>query len=112
MEIGIEIDNGKHIGYKIDTEIIKGLYQTFKFEKIIGNCKNLEINLEIPKNERVNSKMSKRDNICVLTMIFDKDNGIQFLVGRDLSSEQLNSLTPEQLPNELKETIFKAYELI
>ena len=112
MEIGIEIDNGKHIGYKIDTEIIKGLYQTFEFEKIIDNCKSFDINVEIPKNEMVNSKMSKRNNICVLTMIFDKDNGIQFLVGSDMSSLQLNSLTSEQLPTELKETIFKAYELI
>ena len=111
MEIGIERDNGKHVGYKIDGEIINGLYQTIEIEKITDNCTNFDIKVDNPKDGMVASKMSKRDNLCILTMKFDKENQVQFLVGNDLNLIELNSIPTEQMPTDLREMITQAYEL-
>ena len=111
MEIGIERDNGKYVGYKIDGEIINGLYQTVELDKIADNCKNFDIKVEKPKNGIVASKMSKRDNLCILTMKFDEKNQVQFLVGNDLNLIELNCIPTEQMPTDLREMITQAYEL-
>ncbi|WNH13047.1 hypothetical protein [Thalassobellus suaedae] len=111
MEIGIERDNGKYVGYKIDGEIINGLYQTVELDKIADNCKNFDIKVEKPKNGMVASKMSKRDNLCILTMKFDKENQVQFLVGNDLNLIELNCIPTEQMPTDLRKMIIQAYEL-
>jgi hypothetical protein len=108
----IEIDDRKHIGYKIDHEIINGLYQTFELEKIIDNCKNFEIQVKSPENVMFNSKMTRINNRCILTMIFDAENQVQFLVGNDMSLVELNSIPFELLPIIFRETITKAYKLI
>ena len=111
MEIRIERDNGKYVGYKIDGEIINGLYQTVELDKIADNCKNFDIKVENPKNGMVASKMSKRDNLCILTMKFDEGNQVQFLVGNDLNLIELNCIPTEQMPTDLREVIIQAYEL-
>ncbi len=85
MEIGIERDNGKYIGHKIEGEIINGLYQTVETKKIGDNCKNFDIHLVDPAEGRVTSKLSKRDKLCILPIKYDKINHVQFLVGNDLS---------------------------
>lgn len=59
MEIGIEKDSGKYIGYKIDGEIINGLYQTLDSEKIADNCKNFDIKIDNPKNGAIATKCPK-----------------------------------------------------
>ena len=111
MEIGIERDNGKYVGYKIDGEIINGLYQTVELDKIADNCKNFDIKVEKPKNGMVASKMLKRDNLCILTIKFDEKNQVQFLVGNDLNLIELNCIPTEQMPTDLREMITQAYEL-
>ena len=111
MEIGIERDNGKYIGYKIDGEIINGLYQTVDNGKISDNCKNFDIYVENPKENSITTKMSKRDNLCIVTIKFDAKNKVQYLVGNDLDLIELNSIPAEHMPAELRERITQAYEV-
>ena len=111
MEIGIERDNGKFVGYKIDGEIINGLYQTVDNEKIIANCKNFDIHVENPKENSIKTKMSKRDNLCIVTIKFDENNQVQYLVGNVLDLIELNSIPADHMPTDLRERITEAYEL-
>ncbi len=111
MKIGIERDNGKTVGYKIDYEIINGLYQTVELEKIMDNCANFDIKVHNPKNGMVALKMSKQDNVCIMTMKYDEENLNQYLIGSDLNLIELNHLSSEQMSTDLREWITQAYEL-
>ncbi|RKE89427.1 hypothetical protein [Ichthyenterobacterium magnum] len=111
MEIGIERDNGKVVGYKIDGEIINGLYITLEFDKVSDNCKNFGIQLETPKDGTIAQKLSKRDNLCIVTLKIDKENQVQYLVGNDMSLIELNSMPENQMPAEFRNMITQAYEM-
>lgn len=111
MEVGIERDNGKVVGYKIDNEIINGLYITLEFDKVNDNCTNFGIHIENPKDGMVAQKLSKRDNLCIVTMRFDKENQVQYLVGNDMNLIELNCLPEEQMPTDFRNSISQAYEM-
>lgn len=111
MEIGIERDNGKVIGYKIDGEIINGLYITLEFDKVTDNCVNFGIQVETPKDGIIAQKLSKRDNLCIVTLKIDKENQVQYLVGNDMSLIELNSMPENQMPAEFRNMITQAYEM-
>tara|TARA_R110002049_G_scaffold250486_2_gene424845 strand:- start:496 stop:864 length:369 start_codon:yes stop_codon:yes gene_type:complete len=111
MEIGIERDNGKVVGYKIDGEIINGLYITLEFDKVNENCSNFGIQIETPKDGIIAQKLSKRDNLCIVTLKIDKENQVQYLVGNDMSLIELNSMPEDQMPAEFRNMITQAYEM-
>ena len=111
MKIGIETDNGKVTGYEIDGEIINGLYQTIDFKKVEDNCKNFGIEIETPKDGVIASKLSKRENLCIITLKVDKENQVQYLVGNDMNLIELNCIPSEQMPSDLREVITQGYEL-
>jgi len=111
MEVGIQRDNGKVVGYKIDGEIINGLYITLEFDKVNDNCKNFGIQIENPKDGMVAQKLSKRDDLCIVTMRFDKENQVQYLVGNDMNLIELNCLPEEQMPTDFRNSISQAYEM-
>ncbi|WP_100616407.1 hypothetical protein [Confluentibacter citreus] len=111
MEIGIEKDNGKVIGYKIDGEIINGLYITLEFDKVTENCTNFGIQVEIPKDGIIAQKLSKRNNLCIVTLIIDKENQVQYLVGNDMNLTELNSMPENHMPSEFRNIIAQAYEM-
>jgi len=111
MEIGIERDNGKIANYKVDGEIINGLYQTIDFKKVEDNCKNFGIEIETPKDGVIASKLSKREKLCIVTFKIDKENQVQYLVGNDMNLIELNCIPSEQMPSDLREVITQGYEL-
>lgn len=111
LKIGIERDNGKIIGYRIDGEVINGLYITLDIEKINENCENFEIEIGNPKKGVIRHKLSKRDNLCILTIRFDKENQVQYLVGNDMDLIELNCIPEDNLPSDIKEMINEAFEI-
>jgi len=104
-QIGITGDNGELKGYRIDSEVITGLYITVTPEKIRSNCE--DFNIVVGES----SKISKRDNVSIFTINIDETNQLQYLVGDDLNVEELEELTPRQMSQELKEGILQSFEL-
>ena len=111
MKIGIEKENGEVDDYEIDGEIINGLYITLEFDKVNENCKNFEIQLETPEDGTVANKLSKRNNLCIVTLKIDNENQVQYLIGDDMDLIELNSIPENQMPIEFKELITEAYGL-
>lgn len=109
MTIGIKEQTGEIIGYKIDGEIINGLYQTTDVSKIHENCENFKIIVEVPQDNRVATHISKQVNIAIVTCMFDTKNKIQFLVGNDMNFEEFKS---QSMPEDFKSLIAKAFALI
>lgn len=110
MTVGIEVDNGKTIGFHIDGEIINGLCHTNDLESISTNCKNFDINFDDEKNP--STKMSKRDQVVIVSLQFSENEKFQFLVGPDLNPKELMELEGDAFSNQFKELIFKAYSMI
>ena len=111
MEIGIETNKGKIEGYKIDGEIIDGLYSTTNTEKVNSNCKIFGIQIEAPKEGVITYNFSKMDNLCVLTMKIDEENIIQYLIGVDMSLPELNHIPDNEMPSDLRNKIIEAHSL-
>jgi hypothetical protein len=111
MTIGIETGNGKVIRYEIDEEVINGLYQTLDFKKVGDNCKNFDIEIDTPKDGVIASKLSKRENLCIITMKIDEENQVQYLVGNNMSLIELNRIPSNKMSSELRDIITQGYEL-
>ena len=111
MEIGIETNKGQIEGFKIDGEIIDGLYSTINIEKVNSNCEIFEIQMEAPKEGVIAHKFSKMDNLCILTMKIDDKNIIQYLIGNDMSLPELNSIPENEMPSDLRNNIIEAHSL-
>lgn len=106
LQIGLSDDNGEIKGYRIDSEIIEGLYITVTPDKIKRNCKEFDVVLQ-----GEGSKISKRNNVSIFTLEIDEENQLQYLVGEDMDVKKLKSLDNKQLPEELKSGILHAFEL-
>jgi hypothetical protein len=108
LQIGIEIDNGQMVGYNIDSEIMNGLYSTTEKLKVEENIQNFNIIIE-KQGDSVATKMSKRDNVVIITIVIDDENKLQYLVGKDLNIDDIKS--SNDFPSELKPLILDAYNL-
>ena len=93
-------------GYLIDTKITKGLHVTIDPEKIKRNCEYYEIDLSNSP-----SKISKRNNISILTMGIGNNQLIQFKVQWNLNIKRFNKIDSDIMPNEIKLVIVEAYKL-
>ncbi|OGS70994.1 MAG: hypothetical protein A3F91_11245 [Flavobacteria bacterium RIFCSPLOWO2_12_FULL_35_11] len=92
--------------YIADMKIIKGLFITIDPEKIKTNCEYFEINMSNSP-----SKISKRNNISILTLGFENNQFIQFQVKWNLNIKELNKLDYDYITNEIKSMILEAYKL-
>lgn len=111
MEIGIETNKGQIEGYKIDGEIIDGLYSTTNTGKVNSNCKVFGIQIEAPNEGAITYNFSKMNNLCVLTMKIDEENIIQYLIGVDMSLPELNHIPDNEMPHDLRNKIIEAHSL-
>ena len=111
LKIGIEGDNGEILDYQIDELIIEGLFITRNSSKVRENCKKFKIYVESNSKNGIGVKITKINNISILTLKQSKQNQFQFLVGNDMSVTELNNIPPEDLNEDLKGLIFKAYQL-
>ena len=50
-------------------------------------------------------------NSCFLTMRFDAENQIQYLIGRDMNISEFELISNKKLPKDIKEIIKQAYEM-
>jgi predicted transcriptional regulator len=108
LQIGIERDNKQVVGYNINSEIINGLYSTTEKLKVEENIKNFDIIIE-KQEDIVATKMSKRDNVVIITILIDDENKSQYLIGKDLNLDEFKNLN--EFPSQLKPLILEAYNL-
>lgn len=107
-KIGIERDNGELIDFNIDMEVINGLYTTLDKNKVDENIKNFNIQIEALEND-VATKMSKNDDVVIITTLIDNENKFQYLVGKDMNLNELEK--SNEIPLELKPLIKDAHDL-
>lgn len=107
-KIGIEKDNGELIDFNFDMEVINGLYTALNNNKVDENIQNFNIQIEAIENE-VATKMSKIDDVVIITTLIDNQNKYQYLVGKDMNLDELEKTT--DIPLELKPLIKHAYDL-
>lgn len=111
LQLGIENESGEIIGYKIDETIVDGLYATFDFDKINENIKNFEIEVENPSENMLVQKMSKREEMCIITILFTENEQVQYIVCPDLNVPDLNEMSENEMPQEFKNMILEGYEI-
>jgi hypothetical protein len=92
--------------YIADKKIIKGLYITIDPEKIMRNCEHFEIDMSNSK-----SKISKRNNISILTLGFENNQFIQFQIKWNLNIKELIKINNDFISIEIKAMILDAYKL-
>lgn len=92
--------------YISDKKIIKGLYITIDSEKIKRNCEHFEIDMS-----NCPSKISKRNNISILTLGFENNQFIQFQVKWNLNIKEFKKLDCDFISNEIKFMDLEAYML-
>jgi hypothetical protein len=92
--------------YIADMKIIKGLFITLDPEKINRNCEYFEIDMS-----NCSTKISKRNNISILTLGFENNRFIQFQVKWNLNIKELKELNNNFISNEIKFMILEAHKL-
>ena len=111
LQLGIENDSGKIIGYKIDGTIVDGLYATFDFDKVNDNINNFDIEVENPAENMLVQKMSKREEMCIITIRFNENQQVQYIVCPDLNIKDLNKIPEKEMPQEFKNMILEGFEI-
>lgn len=108
LKIGIAGDNGSIIDFNIDTDIINGLYSTTNNRKVEENIQNFNIQIESLENG-IARKMSKRNDVVIITILIDDENKYQYLVVKDMNLDELDK--SNEIPLQLKPLIKEAYNL-
>lgn len=93
--------------YLIDSRIITGLNLTLDQKKIKKNCKLLDINIS-----NIQSKISKINNVSILTVGCGDNKFLQFEVNPNLNMEELDNIDNSLINSELKTIIKKSFILI
>lgn len=92
--------------YLIDTRITIGLNLTTDPNKIKKNCKLLDIDMS--NNPK---RISKRNNVVILTLGFGNNQFLQYEVKHNFNINELNNISDDYIPNEIKPLILQAYQL-
>lgn len=111
LKLGIEGEEGKIFDYLFDEVLIDGLFITRNSKKVQKNCENFDIEVESANKDGVNTKISKINNVSIVTLKQSTGSQFQFLVGNDMSVTELNKVPSELLSEKLKGLIFQAYQL-
>lgn len=107
-KISIERDNVSTIDYNMDYKIINGLYTTTDNKKVSENIKNFNIEIEQISNG-VAQKLSKRNQVVIVTILIDELNKFQYLVRKDMNLDELEKTN--EMPSGIKLLIKDAFDL-
>lgn len=111
IALNVKTEDGNFAEFQVDSEIIKGLYLVHNLDKVIANSE--AFNITLSKNiEKVETKIKTLDKISIVTIEVDSIVKFQYFVGNDLGLEALTKVPENELPNNIKEVILKAYHLI
>jgi hypothetical protein len=90
-KLGIELNKGEITDFQFDNYIIDGLFFTSESKKVDTNCRNFDIEIEKPTAEKpMTTKISKIQDIAIITFHVDNENQSQYLIGKDLNMKELN----------------------
>ncbi len=111
IALSVKTESGEVAEFQVDSEIVKGLYLVHNLEKVISNCETY--NIELTENvENVETKIKTIDKVSIVTIEVDNIVKFQYFVGNDLALPALVKVPENELPNNIKEVILKAYHLI
>ncbi len=111
IALSIKNEKGDSKEYQVDTEIVKGLYLTFSLDKVISNSNNLDIQLN-EQIGKVATKIKSLKEVSIVTIEVSEEKKFQYFVGNDLALEALVKVPENEMPNNIKEVVLKAYHLI
>lgn len=110
LKLGLEGDNNQILDYLVDNIIIEGLYITGDNSKIRANCTVFNIRMTDPiSDNQIANRITKINNVSILTIKSSDENLVQFLIGNDLDIEEMKSLPREMLSREVEDLIQQAY---
>lgn len=111
VALNVKTETGNLAEFQIDTEIVKGLYLVHGLDKVILNSEIYNISLS--KNvEKVETRIKTLDKVSIVTIEVNNNTKFQYFVGNDLELPALVKVPENELPNNIKEVILKAYHLI
>lgn len=111
VALSVKTETGNLAEFQIDTEIVKGLYLVHDLDKVILNSETYNISLS--KNvEKVETRIKTLDKVSIVTIEVNNNTKFQYFVGNDLELPALVKVPENELPNNIKEVILKAYHLI
>ncbi|MDT0641437.1 hypothetical protein RM553_01210 [Zunongwangia sp. F363] len=109
-ELKIDVkNNGEVVGFKIDSEVMKDLWLTHTKEKVDANIRNFAIDIEVSPNG-IATKISKIDEMAVLTLIANSERKYQYVVGKDLEMDKVANMDSHQVPDQIKGLIRQTYD--
>ena len=111
LKMGIKSNEGKIIGFKIDREVIEGLYITFDILKVMDNYTNFKIKYENEEQGQIASKICKKKNIIILNLKLDNDNHVQYLIDKNMCIKELFELPDNEIPYFFKNKIKESFDL-
>lgn len=111
LKMGIKSNEGKTIGFKIDREVIEGLYITFDILKVMDNYTNFKIKYENEEEGKIATKICKKKNIIILNLKLDNDNHVQYLIGKNMCIKELFELPDNEIPYFFKNKIKESFDL-
>ncbi|WP_445722471.1 hypothetical protein [Flavobacterium sp.] len=111
LKMSIKSDEGKVIGFKIDREVIEGLYITFDILKVIDNYANFKIKYEDGEDGEIATKICKKKNIIILNIKLDNDNHVQYLIDKNMCIKELFELPDNEIPYFFKNKIKESFDI-
>jgi len=111
LEIKIKDENKKEGIYKVDKNIVDGLFLTVDNSKVIENSKAFNIDVT-QEDGKVKTVLKSLDKVAIVTIVVNPQTQFQYFVGGDLNLKALIKVDEKEMPNNIKEVILKAYHLI
>ncbi|MDT0677167.1 hypothetical protein [Autumnicola musiva] len=108
--IELETENGEKLGFRIDAEVMNGLCLTHSKDKVEENIHNFNIDIEVLA-EGIATKMSKINNVAIVTILANSERKHQYLVRNDLDIEKMKNDSSGQIPDQIKSLIIQAHQL-
>lgn len=111
IALTVNTEKGEVAEFLADVEIVKGLYLVHDLDKVYTNCDTYSITLSTHV-ENVETKIKTLNNVSIVTIEVDSIIKFQYFVGNDLALPALVKVPENELPDNIKEVILKAYHLI